>query len=136
MPDRNLPRWGRVTLRTVGAVAYMLVCLAGVVAFTWPPESAPEGAHIVIKALGGLCAVSAFICALAVIRFRWRIELVLTWWVGATLLGYVAVAFSQRPYTPLLSMFMCLTLALALTIFSRGVSLLVFEHQSRVLKEG
>src|SRR5690606_26084523 len=43
MPDRNLPRWGRGTLRVVGAVSYALVAVAGVVAFTWPPTTAPEG---------------------------------------------------------------------------------------------
>jgi len=135
MPDRNLPRWGRGTLRVVGAVSYALVAIAGVVAFTWPPTTAPEGALPIVRILGAACALSAALCFIAVANHRWRMEMVLTWWVGATLLGYVGVAFDHRPYSPLLLMFMFLTLSLALTIFSRGVSLLIFEHQSRVHRE-
>lgn len=136
MPDRNLPRWGRNTLRIVGATSYALVAIAGVIALTWPPATAPDGALPVIRTLGGACALSAATCFVAVANHRWRVEMVLTWWVGASLLGYVGVAFDHRPYTPLLLMFMFLTLALALTIFSRGVSLLIFEHQTRVHRKG
>lgn len=136
MPDRNLPRWGRSTLRVVGAASYALVAVAGIVAFTWPPSTVPHDSLPIIHTLGGACALSAALCFLAVANHRWRMEMVLTWWVGATLLGYVGVAFDHRPYTPLLLMFMFLTLALALTIFSRGVSLLIFEHQTRVARRG
>lgn len=136
MPDRNAPRWGRISLRIIGALSYALVALAGVTGMTWPPENAPVGDHGLIVAVGAAVTVSASVCLFAVLTFRWRVELMTVWWVGASLSGYALIALAQRPLTPLLNLMIFLTTALCLTILSRGVSLLVFAEGVRRHKEG
>jgi hypothetical protein len=136
MPDRNAPKWGRISLRVIGALSYALVALAGVTGATWPPENAPVGDHGLIVGIGIALTVASCICLFAVLTFRWRVELMAVWWVGLFLAGYALVALAQRPLTPLLNLMIFLDVALCLTILSRGVSLLVFADGLHRHKEG
>lgn len=130
MPDSMYPRWGRNALRVLGVLSYMLVALGGLLGLTWPPQV--EGAMPAALLMGSAAAISvtATVCAVAVALHRWRVEFMWVWWVGAALVGYVAVAGSQRPITPLVAIFMALVSGLSLTILSRGISLAIFAVQT------
>ena len=130
MPDSNLPRWGRTVLRAVSTIMYVLTCALGVVGIVWPP--AHGGADVLLVAAATVLAVSGALCAFATIAHRWRLELLAVWWVGAGLVAYVAVTWSQKPMTPLGALFMLATCALSLALLHRGISLTIFAQRTHV----
>lgn len=130
MPDSNLPRWGRTVLRVVSTILYVLTCALGIVGIVWPP--AYDGADVLLVAAATVLAVSGVLCAFATIAHRWRLELLAVWWVGAGLVAYVAVTWSQKPMTPLGALFMLATCALSLALLHRGISLTIFAQRTHV----
>ena len=130
MPDSNLPRWGRTVLRVVSTIMYVLTCALGVVGIVWPP--AYGGADVLLVAAATVLAVSGSLCAFATIAHRWRLELLAVWWVGSGLVAYVAVAWLQKPMTPLGALFMLATCALSLALLHRGISLTIFAQRTHV----
>lgn len=130
MPDSTYPRWGRNALRVLGVLSYMLVALGGLLGLTWPPRVSGALPTLLLMGSAAAIAITATICAVAVALHRWRVEFAWVFWVGAALVGYVAVAGSQRPITPLVAIFMALVSALSLTILSRGISLAIFAAQT------
>lgn len=131
MPDSNLPRWGRNAIRTLSTISYGLVAFGGLVGALRPPYVAGTFEQWLLEVSGWALVITATVCALAVAFHRWRIEFLAVWWVGAALVGYVGIAWSQRPITPLTAIFMVLVMALSLTLLSRGLSLAIFEAQTR-----
>ena len=132
MPDSNLPRWGRNVLRVVSTVLYALTALLGILGAVWPPYIEGNGQHVLLAASAVALAVSGLVCAIATALHRWRVEFMAVWWVGAALVAYVEVAWSQRPITPLGALFMTATLALSLALLHRGISLTIFAQRARV----
>ena len=132
MPDSNLPRWGRNVLRVVSTVLYALTALLGILGAVWPPYIEGNGQHVLLAASAVALAVSGLVCAIATALHRWRVEFMAVWWVGAALVAYVEVAWSQRPITPLGALFMTATLALSLALLHRGISLTIFAQRTRV----
>lgn len=131
MPDSNLPRWGRTVLRVVSAVLYMLTSVLGVTGVLWPPAYPEPGQGVLMVGAGLVLGVAGAVCAYATVAHRWRTELLAVWWVGAGLVAYVAVAWSQRPMTRTGLMFMIATCALSLALLHRGISLTVFAQRTR-----
>ena len=130
MPDSNLPRWGRTVLRVVSTILYVLTCALGIVGIVWPP--AYDGADVLLVAAVTVLAASGALCAFATTAHRWRLELLAVWWVGAGLVAYVAVTWSQKPMTPLGALFMLATCALSLALLHRGISLTIFAQRTHV----
>lgn len=131
MPDSNLPRWGRTVLRVVSAVLYLLTSILGVTGVLWPPAYPEPGQGALMVGAGLVLGVAGAVCAYATAAHRWRTELLAVWWVGAGLVAYVAVAWSQRPMTPTGLMFMIATCGLSLALLHRGISLTIFAQRTR-----
>lgn len=131
MPDSNLPRWGRTVLRVVSAVLYLLTSILGVAGVLWPPAYPEPGQGVLMVGAGLVLGVAGAVCAYATVAHQWRTELLAVWWVGAGLVAYVAVAWSQRPMTPTGLMFMIATCALSLALLHRGISLTIFAQRTR-----
>ena len=132
MPDSNLPRWGRNVLRVVSTVLYALTALLGILGAVWPPYIEGDGQQVLLAASAVALAVSGLVCAGATVLHRWRVEFMAVWWVGAALVAYVEIAWSQRPITPIGALFMTATLALSLALLHRGISLTIFAQRTRV----
>lgn len=132
MPDSNLPRWGRTVLRVVSTILYALTCGLGVVGIVWPPVQAGAAQDVLLVSAAVVLATSGALCAFATVAHRWRLELLAVWWVGAGLVAYVAVTWSQRPMTPLGALFMLATCALSLALLHRGISLTIFAQRTHV----
>lgn len=132
MPDSNLPRWGRNVLRVVSTVLYALTALLGILGAVWPPYIEGDGQQALLAASALALAVSGLVCAAATVLHRWRVEFMAVWWVGAALVAYVGIAWSQKPITPIGALFMTATLALSLALLHRGISLTIFAQRTRV----
>lgn len=131
MPDSNLPRWGRNVLRVVSTVLYALTSLLGVLGAVWPPVIDGDVPQALLAASAVALAASGLVCALATVLHRWRVEFMAVWWVGAALVAYVGIAWSQKPITPMIALFMTATLALSLALLHRGISLTIFAQRTR-----
>lgn len=136
MPDKTLPKWGRVTLRALGLVAYFGMFLVGVVGFLWPanPDLGATGV-ILLHGAGAFLAVSSMVCFSAVALFRWRLEYMFVWWVCAGLSAYLGIAASVRPPTYATYLIVLLAFVLCILIISRGISLAIFASQTRQYKK-
>ena len=131
MPDSNLPRWGRNVLRGVSTVLYALTALLGILGAVWPPIIDGNVPQVLLAASALALAVSGLVCAAATVLHRWRVEFMAVWWVGAALIAYVGIAWSQKPITPVGALFMTATLALSLALLHRGISLAIFAQRAR-----
>lgn len=131
MPDSALPRWGRNAIRALSAVSYALIAVGGLVGAVRPPVVHGDLERWLLEIAGWALTIAAVTCATAVAFHRWRVEFMAVWWVGAALVGYVGIAWSQRPITPLTAIFIALVMALSLTLLSRGISLAIFASQTR-----
>ena len=131
MPDSNLPRWGRNVLRGVSTVLYALTALLGILGAVWPPIIEGNGTQVLLAASALALAASGLVCAAATVLHRWRVEFMAVWWVGAALVSYVGIAWSQKPITPVGALFMTATLALSLALLHRGISLAIFAQRTR-----
>lgn len=124
-------QWARRGIRGLGIASYLLLVVAGIIGATWPPSGLVGVQHALVVGSGAICAVASATCAASLIWWRWRMEYIAVWWVGAGLVGYVGIALAQRPLTPLIQLFGAITLALSMTILARGLSLVVFDSQTR-----
>lgn len=131
MPDSTLPRWGRNILRVVSTTLYALTALLGALGALWPPRVIGEGPQLLLAGSAVALALSGAVCAIATILHRWRTEFIAVWWVGAALVAYVGIAWSQKPITPMIALFMTATLALSLALLHRGISLTIFAQRTR-----
>lgn len=131
--DPRLRRFYRVTLNAL----YLAIILGGLIGLTWPrAHVVPDELLCVLRFGGLLIAAPAAAALFAHVGQRWRLELLVVWWVniGATI--YISIVLILAGPERQWILFALFIFAAMMAVCLRGLSLLSFERRTREAKEG